>query len=62
MLTLFIADNFGVIGQLCEKVIVVYAGEDLEQADTVELLRNSLHPYAKALIECIPRRESIGKN
>ena len=61
MSTLFITHNFGVIAQLCERVIVMYAGEALEQADTVELLRNPLHPYTKALMECIPRRESRGK-
>lgn len=61
MSTLFITHNFGVIAQLCDKVIVMYAGEALEQANTAELLRNPLHPYTEALMECIPRRESRGK-
>jgi oligopeptide/dipeptide ABC transporter ATP-binding protein len=39
---------------MCDRVAVMYAGEIVEQTDTVSLFRRPLHPYTKGLIESIP--------
>jgi len=41
---IFITHDFGVIGQLCDRVIVMYAGQVVEQGKTNEVLQSPLHP------------------
>lgn len=52
---LYITHDLGVVAQLCERVAVMYAGNVVELADVNSLFREPLHPYAKALLESIPR-------
>jgi oligopeptide/dipeptide ABC transporter ATP-binding protein len=52
---LFITHNLGVAAEVSDRIIVMYAGEIVEEAKTMELLNNPLHPYTRGLIECIPR-------
>jgi oligopeptide/dipeptide ABC transporter ATP-binding protein len=54
MSVLLVTHNFGVVSQICDRVSVMYAGRIIETADTKELLSSPLHPYARALIDCIP--------
>lgn len=52
---LFITHDMGVIAEMCDRVAVMYAGSICEIADVIEIFKNPLHPYTKALIESIPR-------
>jgi peptide/nickel transport system ATP-binding protein len=52
---LYITHDMGVIAELCSRVAVMYAGVVCESADVMEIFKNPLHPYAKALLESIPR-------
>ena len=52
---LYITHDMGVIAELCDRVAVMYAGSVCEIADVVEIFKNPLHPYTKALLESIPR-------
>jgi len=52
---LYITHDMGVVAELCSRVAVMYAGVVCESADVVEIFKNPLHPYAKALLESIPR-------
>jgi oligopeptide/dipeptide ABC transporter ATP-binding protein len=52
---LFITHDLGVISELCDRVLVMYAGRVVEQAPTAELLSRPLHPYTEALLESTPR-------
>lgn len=52
---IFITHDMGVIAEMCDRVAVMYAGAICEIADVVEVFKNPLHPYAKALVESIPR-------
>lgn len=51
---LFISHNLQVISFMCDEIMVMYAGEIIEQAPRTELFKNPLHPYTKALIASAP--------
>ncbi|MBB5153538.1 ABC transporter ATP-binding protein [Saccharopolyspora phatthalungensis] len=52
---LFISHDLGVIGQLCERVAVMYRGRVVESGRTERVLADPRHPYTRALLESIPR-------
>jgi peptide/nickel transport system permease protein len=52
---IFITHDFGVIGQLCDRVMVMYAGQVVEQGSAKEVLESPLHPYTSKLVECVPK-------
>jgi peptide/nickel transport system permease protein len=51
---LFITHDFGVVGQLCDRVAVMYGGRIVETGDTAEVLAAPAHPYTARLIACVP--------
>src|SRR6202142_652603 len=51
---IFITHDLGVVAEMCERVAVMYAGQIVEQAESVELFDNPLHPYTQGLIGSIP--------
>ncbi|ATZ60912.2 MAG: ABC transporter ATP-binding protein [Methanosarcinales archaeon Met12] len=52
---LLITHDFGVIAEVCDKVAVMYAGSIVECAHTKALFKNPKHPYARGLLDLIPR-------
>jgi len=50
---LFIAHDLAVIGQVSDRIAVMYLGQIIELADRAELLGHPLHPYTEALISAI---------
>jgi oligopeptide/dipeptide ABC transporter ATP-binding protein len=55
---LLITHNLGIVGEMADRVAVMYAGQIVELAPAAALLRNPLHPYTAALIRSIPRLNS----
>jgi oligopeptide/dipeptide ABC transporter ATP-binding protein len=55
MSMLLITHNLGIVGQIADHVAVMYAGQIVETAPAVELLRRPLHPYTRALMNSAPR-------
>lgn len=51
---LLITHDLGVVGEVCDKVAVIYAGEIVECADKLELFTNPVHPYTKGLFGALP--------
>jgi oligopeptide/dipeptide ABC transporter ATP-binding protein len=47
----FITHNLGIVAELCEKVIVMYAGKIVERASVLEVFDSPAHPYTKALLD-----------
>jgi oligopeptide/dipeptide ABC transporter ATP-binding protein len=57
MSILFITHDLGVVAELCDRVIVMYAGRVVESGPTAALLERPLHPYTEALLKSTPRVE-----
>jgi oligopeptide/dipeptide ABC transporter ATP-binding protein len=58
MTILLITHNLGIVAKLCSRVIVMYAGKMVEQAETASFFRHPSHPYTQGLLQSIPRRET----
>jgi peptide/nickel transport system ATP-binding protein len=53
---LLITHNFGVIAELCDRVIVMYAGQVVEESHVTEAFAEPLHPYTRGLLDSLPER------
>ncbi|MFB6151359.1 MAG: ABC transporter ATP-binding protein [Haloarculaceae archaeon] len=53
---LFITHDLGVVAQIADRVIVMYAGKIMEKGDVFTIFENPSHPYTEALLECLPGR------
>jgi oligopeptide/dipeptide ABC transporter ATP-binding protein len=58
MSILLITHDLGVVAENCSRVIVMYAGEVVEEASTAELFARAHHPYTEGLLGAMPR---VGK-
>ncbi|WP_019119847.1 ABC transporter ATP-binding protein [Brevibacillus massiliensis] len=54
---LFITHDLGVVAEMCDRVMVMYAGEIVEEADVDALFHNPKHPYTRGLLQSIPKIE-----
>ncbi len=52
---MLITHDLGVIAEMCDHVVVMYAGHIVEYTDIYTLFGNPLHPYTKGLSKSIPR-------
>ncbi len=52
---IFITHDLGVVADICDKIIVMYAGQAVEMADKIELFTNPKHPYTIGLLNSIPK-------
>jgi peptide/nickel transport system ATP-binding protein len=51
---MLITHDLGVIAEMADYVVVMYAGKIVEEAQVIELFKNSLHPYTIGLLESKP--------
>jgi oligopeptide/dipeptide ABC transporter ATP-binding protein len=54
-----ITHNMGVVAGLCSRVLVMYAGEIVEQGPVEQILENPQHPYTWSLLKSIPRVDAL---
>ena len=54
MSVLMITHNMGIVTQMCDRVIVMYAGRIVEDAPVKSLFEHRLHPYTNGLLDAIP--------
>lgn len=53
-----ITHNLGIVARHAQRVVVMYSGRIVEQADTRELYRTPRHPYTQGLMRSVPRMDS----
>lgn len=51
---MLITHDLGVVAETCERVIVMYAGQIVEQASVHDIFKNPQHPYTQGLIQSVP--------
>jgi peptide/nickel transport system ATP-binding protein len=52
---MLITHDLGVVAEVAERVVVMYAGRKVEEAPVAELFRNPRHPYTRGLLGAVPR-------
>ncbi|WP_251552122.1 ABC transporter ATP-binding protein [Neobacillus muris] len=57
MAVVFITHDLGVVAEICTRVVVMYLGQVVEEANVEDLFTNPLHPYTKGLMKSIPQIE-----
>jgi peptide/nickel transport system ATP-binding protein len=56
MSILFITHDLGVVAEVADRVLVMYAGKVMEAADVHTIFDDPAHPYTRALLRCLPGR------
>jgi peptide/nickel transport system ATP-binding protein len=60
----FVTHDLGVVAQVADRVVVMYAGKVMERGDVFRIFESPGHPYTQALLRCLPGRgaatEAIG--
>lgn len=57
MSVIFITHDMGVIAEIADRVLVMYAGNIVEEAPVIEFFAHPLHPYTQGLLKAIPRAD-----
>lgn len=55
MSVVLITHDLGVVAEHCDRVMVMYAGQVVEQGPTAQVIRDPKHPYTRGLLNSIPR-------
>ena len=58
---LYISHNLGVLSQISDRIMIMYAGRIFEMGPTSIVLGSPRHPYSSALLESLPGRHTKGK-
>ncbi len=61
MAVLLVSHDFGVVAQVCDRVVVMYGGRVMESGPVTQVCTEPQHPYTRALLESIPRLEAAGR-
>ena len=54
---MMITHDLGVVGEVCDRIAVMYAGEIVEEGTIEQVFERPLHPYTAGLFKCIPDLE-----
>lgn len=55
MTLLLITHDFGVVAEICERVLVFHEGKIVEEGPIEQILHSPKHPYTQMLVHCVPR-------
>lgn len=61
MAVLMITHDLGVVAEMCDRVVVMYAGRVVEEASVLELFDDPKHPYTRGLIHSVPKLRAGAK-
>jgi peptide/nickel transport system ATP-binding protein len=51
---MLISHDLGVVGEVCDRVAVMYAGEIVEEGSLEQIFEDARHPYTAGLFKCVP--------
>ena len=57
---ILITHDLGIVSDICDEVIVMYAGRIVERGSTDDIFYRPAHPYTQGLLRCLPRLDSDG--
>lgn len=57
MSIMLITHDLGVVAKMCDRVVVMYAGQIVEQGTVEEIFKHPTHPYTKGLLKAVPRMD-----
>lgn len=60
MAMILITHDLGIVAEVADEVLVMYAGKIVERAPVAEIFANPLHPYTRGLLNSIPKLSAIG--
>src|SRR5215469_8623014 len=60
MSMILVSHDLAVITEVCDRVIVMYGGQVVEEGDTATIITSPSHPYTKALLEALPQADHRG--
>jgi len=60
MAVIFITHNLGVVAEIADRVLVMYAGRAMERAEVAPLFAQPAHPYTAGLLASVPRLDQRG--
>jgi oligopeptide transport system ATP-binding protein len=58
---IMITHDLGVVAEVCERVLVMYAGNLVEYGTVGQIFRNPKHPYTLGLLQSLPRLDELGR-
>ena len=56
---ILITHDLGVVAEWAQRVMVMYAGRKVEEADTETFFSGPSHPYSRALLSSVPRPDAV---
>jgi peptide/nickel transport system ATP-binding protein len=61
MAVLLITHDLGVVAEVCDRVVVMYAGQVVETGSVYEIFQEPAHPYTRGLLDSLPSVENPGQ-
>ncbi len=61
MAVLLITHDLGVVAEVCDRVVVMYAGQVVETGTVHEIFQNPRHPYTRGLLDSLPSVDNPGQ-
>ncbi len=52
---ILVTHDLGIVAQICDRIVIMYAGRIVESGDIRSVYARALHPYTEALMEALPR-------
>ena len=61
MAVLLITHDLGVVAETCDRVVVMYGGQVVEEGPVVDVFDAPSHPYTRGLLDAVPRPDARGR-
>src|SRR5262249_38540774 len=56
-----VSHNLAVISEVCDRILVMYAGQVVEEGPASDIITAPRHPYTRALLDAVPQGEQRGQ-